>query len=87
MTLNQIANHEWTKVLAIIITLLTLALAAEHRQTLVEEANAANGIVIKEVKEHQSKTDELMTWTQIQQMRIVTILDAIEKRHAREDEK
>lgn len=87
MTIRQVVHHDWTKVVAIIVTLVSLALAAEHRQTLVEEAVAANVETIKVIKDRQDKTDDLILQIQLNQMKVVTLLDEIDKRHSLEDQK
>ena len=55
--------------IALIVTLLGLALAAEHRITVVEKLQAATSAISEN------------------QIRVVTVLDGIDKRHALEDQR
>jgi hypothetical protein len=87
MTFDKFVRHDWTKVIAIILTMVGLALAAEHRQTLNEDAIAANVAAVKVIKDHQDKMDEVISALQMNQIRVVTILDGIDKRHTIEDQK
>jgi hypothetical protein len=87
MTFDRIFHQDWTKVIAIILTLFFGFLAAEHRQTVVEEAIAANVAAVKIIKDRQEKDEAIMLQMQMSALRQTVMLDAIDKRHAIEDEK
>lgn len=87
MTVNSLLHHDWTKVMAIIITLAGLALAQEHRDTKNEDTIAAAVASVQVLKEHQDKQDEVINQIQMNQVRVTTILDGIDRRHSLEDQK
>ena len=80
-------NHDWTKVAAVILTLLGIGIGTEHRITLAEDHTLELAQTVQEMQkeiqclhnEHQKLSDS--------GIRMATILDAIDKRHQVEDQK
>jgi hypothetical protein len=80
--------------LSVIGVLIGFSLKAEHRITVTEEA-AKNTIIlvasttktVAEVQTNQAEIWKAITADKLVMVRLVTIIDTIEKRHAMEDRK
>jgi chemotaxis signal transduction protein len=66
--------------LVVLGALYVYGLADEHRKTVIEECQRQTTVVL-------SDTVETVRTLQTNQIRVIAILDRIEKRHEREDDK
>ena len=83
--IGRVLNHDWVKVGAVIVALVSLVVAAEHRVTVVEERQTELARIVAGLQLEMKNFQDAQVVIQANQVRVVTILEQIDRRHQTED--